>query len=347
MFTREKTKNKVDPGGSKRGRKGQKPAWETLLNTQAKDQQRQIAEKVRFWKEKAMRSDDDDSEDEYDRRNRSFSPSRSFNQSSNKRDRNDNLSRSWGPNSFQHSNGFPGSSNLRHSNGFQQSNGLQHPDGFQQSNGFLKSSEMYNSNEFSQSNGALDGLWASTRGSPSRPDLTIEGDFQLHPGQPPIPHRLVFKIQQGQYINFQELLPDNLISSVTGKRQTDETDRVTDVTKWIDCMAIYIAIVTHSRPERLRDLLIYQCHIMRLIRDSPDKISWQRYDVAFRRKAAQNGMTNWSNVDENLWIMACSADARKAVTCKPCLSIIHDLRNCPIAAMNKEEDVKTNKKNAW
>lgn len=181
----------------------------------------------------------------------------------------------------------------------------------------------------------------------SRTDL-IQGDFQFHSGYPPIPHRLVSKIQRGRYVNFQEMVAENLGGTAKGlKTPIDETDRVNDVTKWIDCMAIFISIIAQTNPERVQDLLVYQSQIMRLMRVSHDKKSWQRYDVAFRRKAAQNGMITWGNVDENIWILACSEEARQPVTCRPCMSVLHDEKTCPIAAMNREDEPKASKKNMW
>jgi hypothetical protein len=337
MFTREK--NKIDPGRTNGGKKkGLKPAWEKLLSSQAKDLK--INEAARAWRHRAALSDDSD--EEYDRLNTSPKLSRSMTggqeghlhrSRTNKSDKKgERLSHSWGPNTFQHSNGF------------QNSNGFLHSSGFHNSSGFLPSNGTHDAEE----------IWANTRGrgTPFKGNDSgiglIEGDFQFHTGQPHIPHRLVSKIQRGRYVNFQEIAAVNLVGTARGsKTPIDETDRVNDVTKWVDCMAIYIAIIAHTNPDRLQDLLVYQSHIMRLIRDSQDKKSWQRYDVAFRRKAAQNGMTNWSNVDENLWIMACSADARKSVTCRPCMSVLHDDRTCPIIAMNKEDEPKAYKKNTW
>lgn len=169
-------------------------------------------------------------------------------------------------------------------------------------------------------------------------------DFQVHTGQPPIPKEIVAKIREGRYINFQEILPENLERETTDSNKSiDETERVDDITKWTDCMAAYIAVFTCDHPNRIRDLLAYQGIITKLYRECQDKRAWQRYDVAFRRKASQNELKNWSTVDENLWIMASSRDARRAVLCKACLSLAHDQASCPFVL--KEESSR--KRHSW
>lgn len=171
-------------------------------------------------------------------------------------------------------------------------------------------------------------------------------DFHVHTGQPPVKKKIVAQIREGKYVNFQELLPENLgKENAKNKMLIDETERIDDVTKWIDCMAVYIAVFTCSYPNRIRDLLAYQGIITRLYRECQDKKAWQRYDVAFRRKASQSGLKDWSTVDENLWIMASSRDARRAVLCKACLSLAHDQASCPLKP--KEETSKTPRQRSW
>ena len=163
-------------------------------------------------------------------------------------------------------------------------------------------------------------------------------DFELNTGQPPVPKELVRRILQGKYVNFQQLLPENrTVESGKNRKLIDETERIDDITKWVDCMAIYIAVYTTGHPNRSRDLLMYQRTVTKLYRQGQDKRSWQRYDVAFRRKASQNGIKDWNVVDENLWIMACSKEARRSVLCKACLSLAHDKESCPLNLKEKEE----------
>ncbi|XP_068675093.1 echinoderm microtubule-associated protein-like 6 [Montipora foliosa] len=190
---------------------------------------------------------------------------------------------------------------------------------------------------------SFENLWRSAAAE-ARVNSSLE--FHMHPGQPPVPKQIVGQICEGKYINFQELLLENLgKEDAKNKILIDETQRVDDITKWIDCMAIYISVYTSHYPNRIRDLLAYQGIITRLYRDCQDKKAWQRYDVAFRRKAFQTSLRDWSTVDENLWIMSSSRDARRAVLCKACLSLTHNQASCPL--LPKAESAKTPRLHSW
>ena len=190
---------------------------------------------------------------------------------------------------------------------------------------------------------SFENLWRSAAAE-ARVNSSLE--FHMHPGQPPVPKQIVGQICEGKYINFQELLLENLgKEDAKNKILIDETERVDDITKWIDCMAIYIAVYTSHYPNRIRDLLAYQGIITRLYRDCQDKKAWQRYDVAFRRKAFQTSLRDWSTVDENLWIMSSSQGARRAVLCKACLSLTHNQASCPL--LPKAESAKTPRLHSW
>lgn len=198
---------------------------------------------------------------------------------------------------------------------------------------------------------SLENLWRSASAEPRVLSKSLESrqladEFYVHTGQPPVSKEIVEQICGGKYINFQELLQENLgKENVKNKKLIDENGRVDDITKWIDCMAVYIAVFTSCYSNRIRDLLAYQGIITRLYRECQDKKAWQRYDVAFRRKAFQNGLGYWSAVDENLWILSSSHDARRAVLCKPCLSLGHNTASCPLKP--KEESLKTQQSHSW
>ena len=181
--------------------------------------------------------------------------------------------------------------------------------------------------------------------------LPIEGEFQFHARYPPIQENLVSKICEGEYVNFQELLPENLADEYqkSNRQLVDDTERIEDITKWVDCLAVYIAIYSSVNPQRVRDMLAYQSNVTKLYRESQDKKAWQRYDVAFRRRAFLKGLKDWSAVDENLWIFACSRDARKPLLCKPCLSVAHDMESCPLNARNitRKKAEMTKKRGLW
>ena len=183
-----------------------------------------------------------------------------------------------------------------------------------------------------------------------------KGSFIVNPTQPPVYHRLVAMIQGDMYVDFRDLLPEYRSSPLgnTSKDLQENDGRVDDIVKWIDCMTIYISVYTQIHPRRIWDLLAYQLNVTRLFKESPDQRAWQRYDVAFRRKAAQSGIKDWSGVDEQLLVLAMSKDGRKGITCKPCMSFSHPPTSCPFnpkpipkkSPLDREPDEKP-KRNQW
>ena len=96
-------------------------------------------------------------------------------------------------------------------------------------------------------------------------------------GTSPVPARLVKLIQSGQFVDFAELLPDNLellrrlqASAVTGANEAGHRRlrQVSSLGTWVQCFAIYAAIVLRASPSRALDLMAYlqlvvheaQCH---------------------------------------------------------------------------------------
>ena len=96
-------------------------------------------------------------------------------------------------------------------------------------------------------------------------------------GTPPVPAKLVKQIQSGQFVDFTELLPDNLellrrlpASSVSGANEDGHCrlPQVSSLGTWVQCFAVYAAFVLRAAPDRALDLMAYlqlvvhedQCH---------------------------------------------------------------------------------------
>ena len=126
-------------------------------------------------------------------------------------------------------------------------------------------------------------------------------------GLPPIPSRLVARIQEGHFIDMAELVPERLCAWDTPeeKSTTSKPRDVTDIVEWLQCFGTYIAIVGHTEPQRVPDLLGYQNLIIQGYRKH-QKVCWQTYDRDFRRKASASHTAEWSTVDATLWNLAFS-----------------------------------------
>jgi hypothetical protein len=75
--------------------------------------------------------------------------------------------------------------------------------------------------------------------------------LSIGPGLPPVPNKLVTRIQTREFIDMAEFLPDRLGISTTpskdDKQATKQTRRqVTNILEWIQCFSIYVAVLTQN-----------------------------------------------------------------------------------------------------
>jgi len=83
-------------------------------------------------------------------------------------------------------------------------------------------------------------------------------------GLPPIPNKLVQRVEEGLFVEMADLLPSYLDFD-TGGEQTRSHKRLPvlrDITEWVQCFGMYIAIISRHKPKRLADLMGYQMIIM-------------------------------------------------------------------------------------
>ena len=104
---------------------------------------------------------------------------------------------------------------------------------------------------------------------------------------PPVPARAVDKIRSGLFIDFKELLPDNVALS----QQLAETSsllsgvppaclrEVMDILTWISCFLYFVA--TRSEDSATRDLMAYGLIVFHLA-CKHGGWGWLQYDTAFR-----------------------------------------------------------------
>ena len=77
-------------------------------------------------------------------------------------------------------------------------------------------------------------------------------------GLPPVPARLIKRVEDGMYIEMAELLPDHLSSVELNMSEQPSSTRsklheVTNIMDWIECFGMYIAIISRSAPHRVAD----------------------------------------------------------------------------------------------
>ena len=84
-------------------------------------------------------------------------------------------------------------------------------------------------------------------------------------GFPPVPSKLVKKIEAGDFIDMAELRPEGLgmmEDSAPGRSTKGKTKMISNILEWIRCFSLYVAILSRSAPHRIPHLLSYQALII-------------------------------------------------------------------------------------
>ena len=153
---------------------------------------------------------------------------------------------------------------------------------------------------------------------------------------PPVPRKLAERIRAWEFIDMGELLPEfwaprpdekegDQASSARRKRP------VTELKMWLQCFAIYVAVISGKHPEVVPELMSYMVSIIRASEDYTG-LAWVRYDAAYRRQAAANGNKLWSRINPSLFSLCFTGKAQTTSRCDLCLAASHGTRECALAS---------------
>ena len=151
-------------------------------------------------------------------------------------------------------------------------------------------------------------------------------------GFPPVPSKLVKKIEAEDFIDMAELRPEGLGTmedSAPGRSTKGKTKMISNILEWIRCFSLYVAILSCSAPHRVPDLLSYQALIIEAQMEYPGD-HWLGYDRRFRQRAAVTKTTKWSKIDTTLWHLA-FAGRPSIARCKYCFNVTHCSSDCELA----------------
>ena len=167
--------------------------------------------------------------------------------------------------------------------------------------------------------------------------------FKVANSIPPVPAKLVKRIQALEFVDMRELLPDNIAlaerlailpTGLASQRPPglQEIGGERALLTWVSSFATYVAILAGSHPGRVADMLAY----MRLIVREASKfggMGWLTYDAVFRRNQ-EGSSAPWNYLDASLH-QVYIANQRERVTapCQHCQEIDHSTAECAVASI--------------
>ena len=177
--------------------------------------------------------------------------------------------------------------------------------------------------------------------------LDLEADPSTRPSTsqsaalPSVPTKLGQRILGGEYVNLDELLPENL--SKQPKEQicwqasadthapltislpdTTARRKIVDMSSWVQAFTNYAATVLRWAPERAAELMGYQALISQSFQNFQNS-AVLAYDREFRALISQSAGRRLDEVDTTLWAMKFTGQARSS--CPRCM-IHHSRDHC-------------------
>ena len=146
---------------------------------------------------------------------------------------------------------------------------------------------------------------------------TPQGDFYL----PPLPEKLRSRILKREYVDFNELLSDNMYphpayassqsnftlainpqdsTSLTFVPSHRRKCRIDGLSSWLEAWNVFVRTLLSHFPQLAPDLLAYQDQICKFSHKFKAS-AWLMYDTAFRYMAASNSSLAWSKLNEQLY----------------------------------------------
>ena len=149
--------------------------------------------------------------------------------------------------------------------------------------------------------------------APERPpdELTFITD-----GLPPIPTKVVQKIEKGEYVDFTDLLPkkpsteeptiselaeEGIVVVTQSRHMKGQKKPIQDIATWVEAFLTFATVRNRKYPAHTNDLLAYGALVVRGARDYKGP-GWLSYDFQYRRLAAARGnFGDWGKKDVSLW----------------------------------------------
>ena len=169
---------------------------------------------------------------------------------------------------------------------------------------------------------------------------TAKSLVSVGPGLPAISRRTWDRIKANEYVEFMDLPPargktkpsshelEGQILVVQAADLAQSRKIIPDLPTWLQCFALYTAVVLKDQPERATELMAYQSIIAKasLRYKWP---SWVMYDMSFRQEMAGVTGTSWAKVEPSIYSLCFTGQALNSDNwCQNCQTLDHTPNTC-------------------
>ena len=175
---------------------------------------------------------------------------------------------------------------------------------------------------------------------PGDPPKESHGGLYIGEGLPPIPNKQAKKIESGEFVEMEELLPElwPVGHQEGGEGKTRKSRRITDIFTWMQCFALYSSVRGQHTPGLISELMAYMVSIIRVSREYSG-LGWIQYDTLFRKHAALKLDYKWSVINPTLYA-SCFTGMPREARCELCGTTTHETRNC-VHMMKTESTIES------
>uniref|UniRef100_A0A1X7UUI3 CCHC-type domain-containing protein n=1 Tax=Amphimedon queenslandica TaxID=400682 RepID=A0A1X7UUI3_AMPQE len=175
---------------------------------------------------------------------------------------------------------------------------------------------------------------------PSVTPPSVKQPLAISSALPPIPARAVEKIEKGVFIDFRELLHDNMALfntlqelELSANSSVQKMRDISDPLSWAYCFLSFVAVSVKDK--HTRDLMAYGQVIIQMAR-SHGGLGWVNYDKRFCQQMAAGMPLQWAEVNPSLMAATVLRGAASipAKTCLRCFSWDYQREECALVSLD-------------
>ena len=159
--------------------------------------------------------------------------------------------------------------------------------------------------------------FSTTNGKKDSTDQKVSR-YLVAKGLPTLPMRVVERIWNLEFVEMEDMLPsprtlrlaeqepsarslqDSLVGALSqfqAIQQHKAQRRVTDITTWVKCFSLYMAVLAKKEPAMVPSMVAHMHTVLRLHQRATQHLAWLEYDIQFRMELAASADKGWKEGD--------------------------------------------------